>query len=92
MMSETLSVGSILDVIDGISNEEVPEVAIFDPLVLPKMLRSHLKNIVCSAEEPALIIGWHDERVIEFVEIVNHAQYTWPTRPPYINNGDLTVS
>lgn len=68
--------------------EEVPEVATLEPLVINKRGRSYLKNVSVDADNPALLIGWYDDRVDEFVHIIVKNISHLPKPPPFLKIGE----
>lgn len=70
------------------STEEVPEVAICEPLIINKRGRSYLKNVPIDADNPALLIGWNDDHVEEFVDTIKKCLPRFPSPPPYVEISD----
>lgn len=64
--------------------EEVPEVEIFNPLVMNKRGRSYLKNVPIDGDNPALLVGWYDERVAAIVDIINNSTHKLPPPPGFL--------
>lgn len=71
---------------------EVPEVHIFEPLVINKRGRSYLKNVAINAENPALLIGWYDDRVEEFVDAIKKLKSRLPLSPDFLDIDDELTS
>jgi len=68
------------------SAEEVPEVnPVFDPLVINKRGRSYLQNVPIDSDNPALLIGWYDDRVAIFVDIINNSSGSLPPVPDFLD-------
>ena len=66
------------------SVEEVPEVEIFNPLVINKRGRSYLKNVPIDGDNPALLVGWYDDRVTAIVDIINSSTHKLPPPPTFL--------
>ena len=65
---------------------EVPEVnPTFDPLVINKRGRSYLQNVPIDTDNPALLIGWYDDRVAAFVDIINSSSGSLPALPDFLD-------
>jgi hypothetical protein len=74
------------------NTEECPEVPFDEPLVIRRMGRSFLQNVTIDSDNPALLVGWYDERVKKVVNLINEQIDDLPDPPPYFNlDEELTV-
>jgi hypothetical protein len=60
-----------------------PEVATIEQLVITRKGREHLKNVPIDSDHAALVIGWYDDRVAQFVTYINTHYDDLPEPPDY---------
>ena len=67
------------------ASEEAPEVPLEETLVINKRGRAYLKNVSINAENPALVIGWYDDRIDLAVQYIIKHRSSLPKPPEFLD-------